>query len=258
MKRWTTQILFCGLILGGQAVYAGDVGLADWCLNVNGDINVACNGGTGGTGGLGQGGTATDTVTTVSLANLDLTLEPGANTLGYATINFTGASNAYVALYADYDVSYATWGSFDDSASVHGTLPSGVSYQLGDPNVDPMFSNFSGFNSGSALPNTNTVATPAGPDPGPNCCDVSTSLGLSGLNGTGTVTFTVSNSAPVGDGVFYLQQTNQDTGNSIYISVASSVEGSGAPEPSTFGMGLIGAGIASVGLFVRRRARQNS
>ncbi len=35
------------------AASAGDIGLADWCVNVNGDINTACNGGTGGTGGLG-------------------------------------------------------------------------------------------------------------------------------------------------------------------------------------------------------------
>ena len=126
MKSWTWQVaLFSGLILGGQAAQAAQVSLADWCVNVNGDTSTACN-------GAGSGGTTIDG-SSVSLANLDLTLEPSSNTLGSVTVTLNNAPNQYVSFYSDYDVAYGLYGSFDDSISVQGALPGGVSYSAKDP-----------------------------------------------------------------------------------------------------------------------------
>jgi hypothetical protein len=239
MKSWTWQVaLFSGLILGGQAAQAAQVSLADWCVNVNGDTSTACN-------GAGSGGTTIDG-SSVSLANLDLTLEPSSNTLGSVTVTLNNAPNQYVSFYSDYDVAYGLYGSFDDSISVQGALPGGVSYSAKDPSSSgaslptgfTLFDQFSNNN----LDNTNSVGVPSGP-PG-ECCDAAWAMALSGINGSGTVTFTVSDTAP-GSG-FYLQQTNTDTQGSIYLSVSSAIVSgpSGVPEPSTFALGLGAIGMA--------------
>ena len=53
MKRWFGRLaLLSSFVVAGQVAQAGQVGLADWCVNVNGDTSTACNGGgTGGTTG---------------------------------------------------------------------------------------------------------------------------------------------------------------------------------------------------------------
>src|ERR1035441_9306006 len=136
-----------------QGAKAGSVSsLADWCVNVNGDTNTACNGGTGGTGGLGLGGTAADLQSTISLAGFDTTLEPGVNTLGTITIALGPGANQFVSFYADYDVSYSLYGSFDDFASTSGALPAGLSFSVNDPNTASLFTQFS---SNITLDNTN-------------------------------------------------------------------------------------------------------
>jgi hypothetical protein len=247
MKRLIFWHFILGaFIFGSQVAQAADTSaLADWCVNLNGDINTACNG--AGSGGASPGGGS------ISLASFDQSLEPSLNGLGSVTISL-GTGNGQSALfYADYDLDYAAFGSFDDFAAVVGGLPTGVSYELDDPNTSNIFSDFAG----NTLADTNNVGTASAP---PNqCCDAAFALGLSGLNvaagGSGTVTFTISTVAPAAG--FYIQQTNATQGDSIYLSAVADIQnptGPSTPEPSTFVLMLGSLGLA---LFVARRKRVN-
>ncbi len=214
-----------------QQAKAVQVGLADWCVNNNGDIASACN-------GAGSGGNG------ISLASFDTTLENGSNnnTLGSVTVTATGS---YVAFYADYDVDYNTLGSFQDAGSVSAAPTAGYSYEIADPSANN-FGLFNDFSTGT-LADTNTAGTYVGP---PNvCCDVAFALAVGGLTSGEEVTFTVSTTNPGG---FYIEQQNGVTGDAIYLS--ASLGGAppppppGVPEPSTFALtaafSLVGFGIA--------------
>ena len=218
--------------------HASSIGLADWCVNLNGDINTACNGaGSGGMSTNPDGGS-------IILTSFSQLAEPTVNTLGSVVINLGAGTNQSVAFYADYDVDYPTLGAFLDSGTVHGPVPASYSYELSDPNTSNIFADFSG----STLPNTNSVGTPSGP-PSP-CCDVAFALAVAGINvvsgGSGTVTFTVGTVAPTSG--FFIQQTNSVTSDSIFLSANVSTVGQvgNVPEPSTFWLffGSLGIGIA--------------
>jgi hypothetical protein len=250
MKRlifW--QFILCGFILGGQAAQAGQVSLADWCVNVNGSVDAssvtdnpsnACNGGTNAP------------LASVNTSLFDMSLEPASNNLGSVTVSLNPGLNQFVALYADYDIDFATFGSADDSAAPHGALPATWSYELDDPNVSNLFGDFAA----ASLQDTNNVGTPSGP---PNeCCDAAWALGIGNLNvlagGSGTVVFKIATTAPVSG--FYLQQTDSDTADSIFLSATVNIQNpvSGTPEPATF----VPAGLALVlcgGLVLARRKR---
>jgi hypothetical protein len=235
MKRWLfLQLALCGLLIGVQSVHAGAVSLADWCFNVNGSID-SCNGGPG--------------LASVDLSAFDPTLESvGTNTLGSATVTLSEGNN-FVGFYADYDVDFPTFGSFDDFGAV--TIvppPANWSFEFADPNASNIFSDFQSLDNSTPLPGSNTVGVPSGPPA--NCCDVSWALGLTNIvvdaGGSATVTFTVSTVAPTSG--FYMVQTNTDTHDSIYLSaLVNTNPGTGngnTPEPSTFAMGLGAVGLA--------------
>jgi hypothetical protein len=201
----TCQLLICCLLIGVSAARA-DVVLYDWCFNQNGNISLSCNG----------AGPAP--------AGFDATLVPATNGLGSAS--FTVNPGEFIAFYADYDLDYARFGSFQDSAAVRGTLPAGWSYELDDPNVSNIFNDFSA----NLLTNGNNVSTPAGP---PDvCCDVSWALSIGGLASPSTVTFNITSTDP-GSG-FEIQQTNFDIGDSIYLSATvTPLTTPSVPEPSS-------------------------
>jgi hypothetical protein len=235
-KNLAFLVATAGFFVAVQQAQSAQVSLADWCVNLNGDIATACNGaGSGGASGTGS----------ISLASFDQTLEPGSNTLGTVTVTLGAGSGQYVAFYADYDVDFATKGSFADSGSIHGSLPANTTYELSDPNTSNIFTDFAG----NSLSNTNTVGTPGLP---PNeCCDVAFALDFGSLNvpaGGGTVTFAITSTAPSSG--FYIQQTNQYTGDSIYLqgtvnlSMSGGGGGTGTPEPPTFFLGLSLIGVA--------------
>jgi hypothetical protein len=217
-----------GLVMLAQTGVAGSSYLADWCVSVNGNIAVACN-------GAGSGGGSTG----VNLGSYDTTLEPSANTLGSITVTLPAGTNQSVAFYADYDVNWAGAGSFADVAATHGTRPAGTTYEAADPNTSNIFNEFSA----NALPNSNTVGT-AGIPPD-QCCDVSFALGLSGLGSGATVTFAVTDTAPT-DGGFYIIQTNEIDGDSIYLEGINGGSPSPPspviPEPSTILLSVLGGG----------------
>ena len=200
VKKLSITVLLFGAF--AQAAFsASTTGLADWCFNLNGNINT-CNGGT-----MSPTGT------------FDTTLEPAANNLG--SVSFAVAAGQYASAYMDYDLDFVKYGSFQDSGATHGALPGTDSYELADPNTSNIFTDFAG----NTLNNTNTVGTPSGPPT--VCCDVSWALSYQ-ASVAGTVTFTVSTTAPASG--FYLQQTNFDVGDSIYLS-ASFTPGKTPPPP---------------------------
>ena len=179
----------------------------------------------------------------VNGSNFDTTLEPAANTLGSVIITLGPGSGQFALAYLDYDLNFPNTGSFSDFGSVVGTPPSGVTYQLQDPNSGDLFAAFAA----NALTNQNNVATPGRP---PDiCCDVAWALGVGGLDvpagGQAIITFTVSTTAPPTG--FYLEQTNVmpdgSNGENIYLSETTQIEGTAAPEPGTLAL-LGGAAIA--------------
>jgi len=259
MKRWSFWQLFalCGLIVGVQSARATEIGLADWCINVNGSVDATnpadnpsngCNGGTN------------SPFASISLSNFDTTLEPGANALGTATqsvsITLTPGQENYVAFYADYDVDYNTYGSFDDSATAVNAVPANWSYELDNPETSNLFGDFAATNNSTPLANSNNVGTPSGPPT--QCCDAAWAMAIDNINvlagGSGNVTFIISTTAPTSG--FYLQQTNATTSDSIYLSAVVSVQNpvGGVPEPSTFALGLGAAGV-TLALARRKRVR---
>ena len=215
--RLPTLTIFATTLFALSIPASADVSLADWCVNANGNIDV-CN------GGASPGGNAS-----VNVSGFDTTLEPGSNTLGsiVVTINTTGIVGA--AVYMDYDVDFATLGFDQDFGTPVGS-PSGTqSYDLDTP-PNP-YNEMSG-NPILPLSDSNTVGTPSGSPP---CCDVSWALEEHGfLDPTlysGIIfTFTVSTTAPTSG--FYLQQTDTDTGDSIYLSDTYSVIPLSGPPPA--------------------------
>jgi hypothetical protein len=259
------------MVLGLCIPASADVGLNDWCVNVNGDTNTACNGGTGGTGGLGMGGPSG--LATINLGGFDTTLEPsGSNKLGSIVVTLGAGNNQNAAVYMNYDLDYATTGDFQDYGSVNGSPGPEASYELNDPNVcsgagcssDPslygsdIFYDFSQ----NALSNANSVGTFVNSPP-TVCCDVAWALGLSGINvaagGSDIITFTVSTSPPSG---FYLQETNGQDADSIYLSVSEDLiapTGGGGPTttPEPTGWLLLATVIAGIGISLKK-AKQRS
>ena len=236
--RLTTVALLTFMLLALSIPASADVGLADWCTNLNGNIDV-CN------GGLSPGGNAN-----VNVSSFDQTLEPGSNTLGTIKVDI-GTGSQLAAVYMDYDVDFSTQGSFQDSGSTSGAPSGSQSYELADPNTSTIFGDFAGP---GPLPDSNTVGSFSGP-PTP-CCDVSWALEENlnvnpALYSGGVVTFTVSTRAPASG--FYLQQTNGDTGDTIYLSDTVSLTPLGStstPEPMSL---LLLGTLVSGALFLRRR-----
>lgn len=221
MKRLLALTAFI-LVMGLSA--SANVVLNDWCVNVNSDITTACN-------LAGSGGGA------INMSGFDTTLGP--NTLGTIQVTLGTGLNQSASVYMDYDLDYSATGSFQDSGSANGTLPGGVSYELADPNSGTLFSDFAA----NTLGNSNTVGTYSGP-PSP-CCDVAWALGVGGIDvaagQTAVVTFSVSTVAPTSG--FYLQQTNGQKLDSIYLTESVQITGGGGggnvPEPQSFFPALI-------------------
>jgi hypothetical protein len=193
------------LALAGSSSAQAEAVLNDWCLNLNGDSLSACR-------PVDPGSLPA----WVDATGFDLTTNdpPGTpNTLGSLRITLDPGDDQYVLAYLDYDLSFAASGSFQDVASVHGSLPPGVHFALADP-AGSLFADFAA----NALGDTNEVGVGSGP-PTP-CCDVAWALGIGGIDvpagSQALVVFTVDTQQPTTG--FYLQQRNLESGESIFLT----------------------------------------
>jgi hypothetical protein len=262
--RLTTLTILAMMLLALSIPASADVGLNDWCTNLNGSISV-CNFLSASSVNVN---TSAFDKTLEGFRSTDPTTGPFPNGLGSITF-MIGTGLQYASVYMDYDVDYSTLGSFDDAGSTSVTTPSATqSWELNDPNLYLASSNPSGlvlfdhFGNGS-LPSTNSVDQTTCQANAPAACDVAWALAESlnvdsSLYSGGTVTFTVSTTKPTSG--FYLQQTNQGDGvggggDIIYLSDTVNLtpvsSGPTVPEPSSvvlFGTLLAGA------RFLRKRS----
>jgi hypothetical protein len=170
--------------------------------------------------------------------------------LGSLVFSFNTAGPHYAGVYFSHYFDGGFGDVTDAYGAVAGSAPSGVTYQLGWPGEGSptVFDNFAA----NALDGSNTVGAYSPP---PNaCCDVAIAEIREFTLNSGdkaTLTYTVS---PSTASPFYLQVTDHDSGNSIYLSQSYVYIPAGGgptiPEPGTFM--LTGAGIV-LGLVVRRR-----
>jgi hypothetical protein len=267
--RLTTLTILAMMLLALSIPASADVALADWCVNLNGDLSV-CNGGPASGFPPLSGVPTPQVVSSVNLGGFDTTLESvGPNSLPGSITVTIGTGLQYAAVWMDYDVDYFfPLGSFEDAGSTSGTPASTQSWELNDPNLYLASSNptgfvlFDDFGNGS-LPSTNSVDAATCAANSPAACDVAWALAESlnvdsSLYSGGTVTFTVSTRAPASG--FYLQQTNQGNGvggggDIIYLSDTVNLtpvsSGPTVPEPSS--VVLFGTLLAGV-LFLRKRS----
>jgi len=162
---------------------------------------------------------------------------------GTLTYSVSRPGSNYVGVYLNpyFDSGYGdtsgAWGS------THGSAPAGLSYQFGWPGGESptVFDNFAA----NALNGLNTVPAYVAP---PNaCCSVALAeiLGFNVAPGSHeTITFTTYTQLPAGFDGFYLQVTDHDSGNSIYLTEQASSSSAVTPEPGSMllmasGLGLI-------------------
>lgn len=136
---------------------------------------------------------------------------------GLGTLKFT--FDASLAHYAGVYLYLYDDNGFGDNSSAYanpsGAAPSDVTFQLGWPGVGSptVFDNFAA----NALDGSNTV--PAYSPPPDACCSVALAMIRALPAHAGFVEiigFTVDTNAPSSG--FYLQETDHDTGNSVYLS----------------------------------------
>jgi hypothetical protein len=179
--------------------------------------------------------------------------------LGSLVFDFNTSVSHIVGVYL-YEYYDSGFGDVSDAyASAFGTVPSGLmSYQLGWPGVpdgsgNTVYDNFAA----NSLDATNTVGTYLGPPTA--CCSVAMAEIYSFTldpNYTGQVTFTTTVDKPTSG--FYLQLTDNDSGNNMYLteSYVATPTGTQVPEPGF--MLLLGLGISAICIVYRRESSNQS
>jgi len=161
--------------------------------------------------------------------------------LGTVTVSLSGAGSHHVGLFVDHEIDEPFNTLFNEYGSTGGSASSGQSWEIDEPYIGDIYSNFyaSSLDSGNAIPSIS-----------PN--DVSMALAwdymLSPLESS-LVSFTVSAVAP-GSG-FYLMQNDPDSQFSLYFTSSLAVRT--VPEPAT--VFLLGVGLAALGFVYRHRSR---
>lgn len=150
--------------------------------------------------------------------------------LGSINISISGSGSHYVGSFFDHDISLV----FNDAGGTSGAPVAGQSWELDDPLLGDISSNFNA----SLLDNTNSVSgSPS---------DVSMAMAWDftlAPNEQALISFIVSPNQP--NSAFFLTQTDVDTGEQIFFSSAVNIPGvNRLPEPGT--VLLIGTSLAGL------------
>jgi hypothetical protein len=235
-------LLIAVVLLAAPMAFAGTYSLNDWCFYVNSlDVNHSCASGSG----------VDNFSPSISLGSFDYQ-HLTDNNLGSVSVTLGSGSHSVFAIF-NYDV--APGGGSNDYANAVGNLANGQSYSVNTEGTAGSAGGlYSQFASGN-LDNTNHLSSCTGS----SCPDVAVSIGYNSVNvpegSSGTVTFTVGNAPPASG--FYVQQTDNSGGGSVYVSSNVQIDGglnaqiSAVPEPGM--AGLTAGGMGLLLWFVRRR-----
>ena len=242
MKR-TIITLIAGMMLclGATASQATTV-LNEFAFNINSTIydNVYYNG----------------SVAQPSSTNSPMFATPSFNTatgIGSITLDYSVAGTYNIGAFFDHAILDNSNSFASDFGTVSGSAPAGASWQIADPWGPSIYSNFAT----NTLDNTNAQLFVVNEL---NTNDVSLALARNFTLGSyqkAHLVFTVSEANPGG---FYLQQTNANTLENIFLSSTLDITDvpqppdpgtNPVPEPSTFM--LLGSALAGLGFYTRRR-----
>jgi hypothetical protein len=170
-----------------------------------------------------------------------------ATGLGTITVTATGAGPRYISAFFDHEIVETDNTFFNEYGFAVGTAPAGLTWEIDEPGFGSTYTGdiYDNFLAGT-LDNKVFGGVFSGPE------DVSMALAWS-FSGGGVVQFLLGESAPSG---FYLEQTDPDSGQSIYLSSQFTPEGvPGVPEAGS--LVILGVFAVSVGLVsVTRRLRR--
>jgi len=162
--------------------------------------------------------------------------------LGSITVDYSGAGPYKSGLFVDHEIDQEANLWFNEFGGVTGAPDAGQSWEIDEPGFTGLGDIKTNFDNGF-LDNTNGVPS-AFPD------DVSMAMMWD---------FTLSAGEIAGDPLpagFYLSQTDPDSNATIIFTSDFNVRGGGGPavpEPST--IALLGAGLAGLAIFSRKRNR---
>ena len=200
-------------------------------------------------------------------------------TTGLGTLKWTSPvatileENVFIAFF-DHEIDEATNTFFNETGSTSGSLATGQSWEIDDPwfdrNTDSKYIGNIFWNvfdsersTGSLLENINgdDLALSEVPPGSPERLwpdDVSMAMGwdfLLDIDETATITLLLSTSAPASG--FYLQQTDSDTGSSIFFSSTLEIGDGSAVVPIPSAILLLGSGLAGLAGLRKKSATAN-
>ncbi len=228
------------LCLNVAAASAGTISLQEIGINVNGTVTDT---GTGANPFTVAGVNAAAFDQNTGLGSLTFTFDPGVS--GTYSVDFFLDEELSVPFYNEYAV-------------VNGGVPSGASYEIGDPYASSIYGDFSA----GTLSDTNQIPGQVdnylGSCSGSNCNgDVSMALGFSFFIPSGDQAVITLSGSTTNPGGSNLQQVhpvdpNNSTETDYYLNGNVAIEPvSTTPEPAS--IWLAGAAFAGLGLLVVRR-----
>ncbi len=234
--------IFTILCLNAAAAFAGTISLQEIGINVNG---VVTDTGAGGDPFSTAGVNASAFDQNTGLGTLTFTFNPGA------------AGSYYVDFFLDPELNLPFYNEY---GVVNGAIPSGGSYEIGDPYASSIY----GYFSAGTLSNTNQIPGQVdnylGSCQGSNCNgDVSMALGFNFVIPTGDQAVITLNGSTTNPGGFSLEQIHPvDPNNSSEIdyyftgnvAIEPIITGN-TPEPGS--LWLAGAAFAGLGLAILRK-----